>query len=77
MKLLPLFFLLTSCTTTIYENGNFKRTSFLQKQTIQELEFPTTNGTVRLKGYDNDGGANALEKVAKGAAEGAVKGMKP
>jgi hypothetical protein len=36
-----------------------------------------TNGTVRLKGYRNDGGSKAAAEIARGAARGAVEGMKP
>jgi hypothetical protein len=50
--------------------------SFLQRVEMPEVEVET-NGTVRLKGYRNDGGAKAAAEIARGAARGAVEGMKP
>lgn len=52
------------------------RLSFLQRVEMPEVEVET-NGTVRLKGYRNDGGAKAAAEIARGAARGAVEGMKP
>lgn len=66
--------LLLGCTKTQYKD--FKRVSLcLQRAEFTEVSI-STNGTVTLKGYKNDGGAESMALIAGAAAEGAVRGMK-
>ena len=78
MKLLLLLFLLCGCTYTSFNpsTGTFKRLSILQKVEVPHLTI-TTNGTVTLKGYANDGGGEATGVIVGHAVEGVVRGMKP
>ena len=72
---------LCGCTATRFRHDPktgesvFERISFLQRVQVPALDIGT-NGTVRLRGYNNDGGAEAAAKIAEGAAKGAVQGMK-
>lgn len=72
LYLIPLLLSL-GCTKTQYKD--FKRVSFLQRAEFNEVTI-STNGTVTLKGYKNDGGAEGTALIAGAAAEGAVRGMK-
>lgn len=67
----------TNEVTTVNNSFNlsFKRISALQKYRIPELTV-STNFTLTLKGYDNDGGNQAIESITRAAVEGAVKGSK-
>lgn len=64
------------CTSTQLVEGNFKRTSFLQRVELGEVKVGT-DGTITVKGYKNDGGNEALAgAIAAGVAAG-LKSVKP
>lgn len=77
IKLLPLLVvLLCGCTSTcprwrqdVLTNGtvrsewSMRRTSLLQKMEIGTVTI-STNGTVSLRGYKNDGGSESLKQIA-------------
>lgn len=78
-KLIPILaVLLCGCTVTEFspDTRAFKRTSFLQRAEFGKL-IVKPDGSVTLEGYKNDGGAQSLEAVARGAAQGAVAGASP
>lgn len=70
--LLPLA--LCGCTGTKVETETWplSRTSFLQRVQIPEVAI-TTNGTVTLKDYTNDGGNEAAAAVAAAAVSAVLK----
>jgi len=73
--------LLCACSTIRYEHGDvrFTRTTFGGERKFQELEVvvdPIGTRRMILRGYDSND-SRSLEAVARGAAEGAVKGAVP
>jgi hypothetical protein len=61
------------CTHTTVETPTLKlsRISFLQRVEIPGLAV-STNGTITLTGYTNEGGADAAAKIAGAAVSAAV-----
>ena len=62
------------CTRTKYKD--FDRTTFFQKTNVRELTV-RPDGSLIMRGYENDGGAGSVEAAARGAAEGTMNGMRP
>lgn len=79
MKSLPLVLLLcVGCTQTVVTTPNWtlRRTSVLQRMEVP-LVHVATNGTVTLRGYRTDGGADAAATVAAAAVTAAIKSVAP
>jgi hypothetical protein len=75
--LLLLFSFLVGCTiTTVDRQGKFYRLSLLQGVKLSMVSMET-NGTIILKGYQNDGGVKAAERITAAAVTAAIKASKP
>jgi hypothetical protein len=53
-----------------------KRIAFCNAVEMPKISYIPSTGEISMEGYKSDGGAVTLEAVAKGSAEGAVRGMK-
>lgn len=53
-----------------------KRLAFCNAVEMPKISFIPSTGEISMEGYKSDGGAATMEAVAKGSAEGAVRGMK-
>lgn len=69
--------MLTACTKTEMTVGsmNFRRTSFLQRVNVPNLQV-SSNGVITLNGYDTDGGAETMGAVLGTALGIALKAAK-
>lgn len=69
---------LAGCTQTKFTGPGFSlsRTSFLQKLEVAAVEV-STNGTAKISGYQNDGGADAAAKITGAAISAAISAAKP
>jgi hypothetical protein len=67
----------TGCTSTSVETEHWKmkRCSFLQRLEVPALDV-TTNGTVTIRGYATDGGADAAAAVTAAAVGAVMKAAK-
>lgn len=78
-SILPIILtILTGCTQTVVTTPNWtlRRTSVLQRMEVP-LVHVATNGTVTLRGYRTDGGADAAATVAAAAVNAAIKSVAP
>lgn len=76
---LALFALLAGgCTVTKVnpETRQFTRYSLFQKVEFSEVSY-RADGSVTLKGYRNDGGVTAAERITAAAVKAAVAGVAP
>jgi hypothetical protein len=66
--------LFTGCTTTLVKKGDLEvsRKSFLNRQTIQELEVDPVTGRFVMKGYSNE-----QTEIAAAVAGSVAKALAP
>lgn len=71
--------LLTGCTSTYvtYETPNGSKLTVHRRSCLSRAEIPDlafeTNGVVRMSGYKNDGGSEAIGTIVKSAVKGGVE----
>lgn len=53
-----------------------KRVALCNAVEIPKVSYIPSTGEILIEGYKSDGGAATMEAVAKGSAEGAVRGLK-
>lgn len=53
-----------------------KRLAFCNAVEMPKISYIPSTGEISMEGYKSDGGAATMEAVAKGSAEGAVRGLK-
>lgn len=73
-----LLLLCAGCTQTVVTTPTWtlRRTSVLQRMEVPLVRV-ATNGTVTLRGYRTDGGADAAATVAAAAVNAAIKSVAP
>ena len=76
--LLAIALLCSGCTITKLDptTKRFSRWSLLQRVEFREVTVKS-DGSIVIRGYDNDGGNEAVTRITAAAVKAAVEGMKP